>query len=154
MPSTFTTMATRSFFSAKAALGSCVSAVPVASPAARPFVICLRLKFICLVLPGSFFCSPRRAAGADQNRAPKIERARICSDKSPPHLRHEPEARCSALDMADSREVEMGPSDTDPVCRSHVQSAFPRRDRLLAIDVEHRAGLGRRHLQARHMHHV
>jgi hypothetical protein len=53
---------TRSFFSAKAALGSCVSAVVVASPAAKPFVICLRSKSM-FVLPGSFFV-PRRPARA------------------------------------------------------------------------------------------
>src|SRR3984957_3441459 len=133
MPSTLTTMATRSFFSAKAALGSCVSAVPVASPAARPFVICLRLKFIASSSLVHFFCGPRRPARADQNLAAQVEPARICSDKGPPHLRHEPEASCSALDMADSREVEMGASDTNPIRLSNVQSAFPRWDRLIVI---------------------
>src|ERR1700722_14681724 len=139
MPSTFTTMATRSFFSAKAALGNCVSAVLVTSPAVKPFVICLRLKSM-FVLPSLFFCG-RVALSA-------------FLDKGPPHLRHKPEASCSALDMADSGEVEMGARDTDPVRRGHVQSAFPRRDRLLAIDVEHCAGLRRSHLQVGHMHDV
>jgi hypothetical protein len=56
--------------------------------------------------------------------------------------------------MADSGEVEMGAGDTGLVRCGHVQGAFPRRDRLLAIDVEHRSGVGHRHLQARHMHNV
>src|ERR1700734_304331 len=44
--------------------------------------------------PWLFFCGPRRTPG-------------FALDKSPPHLRHKPEARCPTLDMADSREVEM-----------------------------------------------
>src|SRR6202167_3886699 len=139
MPSTLTTMATRSFLSAKAALGNCVSAVLVASPAAKPLVICLRLKSM-FVLPGYFFLAPRRPARAIRS----VSASRVGLDKRPPHLRHKPEANRSSLDMADGRKVEMGAGDADPVRRRHVQSAFPRRDRLLAIDVEHRPRLGRR----------
>src|ERR1700684_958623 len=117
MPSTLTTMATRSFLSAKAAPGNCVSAVVVAIPAAKPFVICLRLKSM-FVLPGSFFC-----AASTRKSIPQRQHLPRRSDKSPPHLRHEPEASRPALDMADGGEVEMGAGDADPVRRSHVQSA-------------------------------
>ena len=46
--------------------------------------------------------------------------------------------------MADRGKVEMGAGDTDPIRRRHFQSALPRRDGLLPIDVEHRSGLGGR----------
>ena len=45
-----------------AALGNCVSAVLVASPAAKPFVICLRLKSIASSSLVHFFCGPCRPA--------------------------------------------------------------------------------------------
>ena len=53
--------------------------------------------------------------------------------------------------MAEGGEVEMDSGNAQSLSRCHIERSAARRDRLGAVDVEHRARLRRRELERGHM---